>query len=114
MVGECDKLIARFTDNLTRRLVVNNERQKDYFIRRGMAAYMIDVVRFECLSEHLERRIEVMLPQVPVLQMELDFGEGFNFWWYDDDGQLHPNDSDSPSFPNYSDYDDNWDDDIPF
>lgn len=67
------------------------------------------------LEAYLESLLAAMY-RIPPLQLELDYGEGFNFWWYDDE-VLHPNDSDFPE-QNIIDEDyDPWNpdyDDIPF
>jgi hypothetical protein len=63
------------------------------------------------LDAFLQRKLD-RLPRVPVLQMELDFGEGFNFWWYDDEGHLNPK---TPSWHDNNQEDvEDYDDDIPF
>ncbi len=66
------------------------------------------------VKAYLERRIAGMY-RVPALQLELDFGEGFNFWWYDDEDVLHPNDSDFLELidEDYEPWDPDYDD-IPF
>lgn len=109
-MGKIMSIADQFHDNINRRLVVNNDRQKAYFIRRGIPSHRIDVVRFEDMEWFLNRKIDNM-PKVPSQQMELDFGERFNFWWYDDEGKLCPrNDLDTElDFVNDSDFDD-----IPF
>ena len=52
--------------------------------------------------------------------VELDFGEGFGFWWYDEEGSLNPK---TPSWHDslrhlqrdyQDDIEEDYDDDIPF
>jgi hypothetical protein len=68
-------------------------------------------VRCKELAEFLRKRIDGM-PRVPPLQMLIDFGDPFMFWWYDEDGQLHPNDTDYP--PEIDEDYEPYLDDIPF
>lgn len=75
-----------------------------YHTRNG-----IHTVRKKDLGAFLQNRLDAM-PVVPPLQLELYFGEGFNFWWYEGD-VLHPNDSDF-GIDDYNASD--FDDDIPF
>lgn len=96
-------------------MIVCNDRQKRYFQSKGILGYKIDVVRYKDVEAFLEAKVD-RWPSVPLpLQMELYFGEDFNFWWYDDEGNLHPNDTDSLiSDLSYEDDYDPYDDDIPF
>lgn len=74
-------------------MIAVSQRQKRYMIHKGIPAETISVVRCQNVKEFLEWQLEQM-PRVPALQMEFDFGPGFNWWCYDDDEILHPNDRD--------------------
>lgn len=73
----------------------------------------IHTVRKKDLAVFLQDRLD-QIPVMPELQLEFDFGEGFNFWWYEDD-VLHPNDSNLEELLPADDYhESDFDDDIPF
>lgn len=75
----------------------------------------IHTVRRKDLAAFLQKRLDALQESHNTLPYQMEFYfEGLNWWWYDDEGHLHPNDSDyswhsEPEF-NYSDYDD----DVPF
>lgn len=76
------------------------------------SVYTMKVRNAEDFARFLQAMIDAM-PKVPPLQMEFDFGEGLNWWWYDCAGALHPNDTDYPSETD-EDYEPHFDEDMPF
>jgi hypothetical protein len=65
------------------------------------------VLRYTEVSAYLSGQLAIM-PSVGPVQLEFYFGSEFNWWWYDEEDRLRPNDLfDSEfEFPK--------DDDIPF
>jgi len=96
-------------------LIVTSDRQKRYLIFKGIPSYLIDVIRIADVEEFLTQKLDrfFSLHEVPPLQMVFDFGEDFNWWWYDDAGHLHPNESDYGPDLEIED-EDFLDDDYPF
>lgn len=80
---------------------------------KWLSKYGIADVRVKSFPDFLQQKLESM-PRIPPLQMEFFFGADFAWWWYDEEGKLHPNDDDFPEpLEVESDWYDEWDD-IPF